>query len=202
MASERKGGRKPTGTVGKTRDGRLQAIITLADGSRKRLKPFPVGTSEAYAKERAEFWAGEAIRRGLVRTPPKAEPSKVQNGEHGESIADYIGRLFEHRAVRGLKRQPVERGRLRNHIEPTLAARGVQTMQAVSIDDCRAIVEVLDQKIADDELEASSAGKAWAIWKTVCVQACGSKVAALRVRDTDPCAGVKGPEGAERKAKQ
>lgn len=36
-----------------TRKGLLQAIVELADGSLKRLKPFPRGTSWEYAKEKA-----------------------------------------------------------------------------------------------------------------------------------------------------
>ena len=44
-------GRKRSGTLTKTRDGRWQARITLPDGSRKRLPAFPAGTSKAKAEE-------------------------------------------------------------------------------------------------------------------------------------------------------
>ena len=46
-ARPRRGGRARVGTLLKTRDGRWQAQVTLADGSRKRLPPFAKGTSEA-----------------------------------------------------------------------------------------------------------------------------------------------------------
>lgn len=43
------GGRKATGTVVTLPDGRLQGIITV-HGKRKRLPPYPYGTTEAQAK--------------------------------------------------------------------------------------------------------------------------------------------------------
>lgn len=55
--AKNKGGRPKTGTLVKTRGGLWQAIVTLADGSRMRLEPFPAGTSEAMAREKAAFWA-------------------------------------------------------------------------------------------------------------------------------------------------
>ena len=55
-----------TGTVVKTRDGRLQPKITLADGSRMRCDPLPRGTTRARAKEIAAAKTEEARRAGLV----------------------------------------------------------------------------------------------------------------------------------------
>src|SRR5688572_21946604 len=52
----RKSGRPRTGAIRRTADGkRWQAIVTLADGSQKRLPRggFPAGTSEARAREYA-----------------------------------------------------------------------------------------------------------------------------------------------------
>ena len=51
----RRGGRPRVGTVLPTRDGRLQGQGQYADSSRKRLKPFPKGTSEAMARERTAY---------------------------------------------------------------------------------------------------------------------------------------------------
>src|SRR5689334_1802591 len=70
-----------TGTIVKTRDGRWQAMLTLSDGTRHRLAPFPKGTSEEYARERAKFWAEKAQKRGIRRPKPKVlKPSPVNNG--------------------------------------------------------------------------------------------------------------------------
>jgi hypothetical protein len=55
---KQKGGRKAEGTVVRTRDGRWQAIVTLADGSRRRISPpFPKGTSYEYARSARAFGA-------------------------------------------------------------------------------------------------------------------------------------------------
>ena len=56
--------RQRTGTVIRTKSGLWQAIVTLADGSRKRMPPFAKGTSKALAQERAAYWSEEAQRRG------------------------------------------------------------------------------------------------------------------------------------------
>jgi len=45
----------------KTRDGRFQAVVRLPDGTRKRLAPFPKGTSEAKAREFAAVNADQAL---------------------------------------------------------------------------------------------------------------------------------------------
>jgi hypothetical protein len=58
------GRRKPTGTVVTVPDGRLQGIITV-HGKRKRLPPFPHGTSQAMAQERTALQAEHAAALGL-----------------------------------------------------------------------------------------------------------------------------------------
>jgi hypothetical protein len=113
MATSRKhGGRARTGTILPTPDGRLQAVITLADGSRKRLPPFPKRTSKTLAKEKAAFWSAEAIRRGLVAAP---KPGKLDPSSGTAWWTSYL----EHREARGLS--PVMH-LYRPHIEPIIAA--------------------------------------------------------------------------------
>jgi hypothetical protein len=62
--------RKKTGTILPTKDGRWQAVITLADGSRKRLEPFAKGMSEAMAREKAAAYSERAHAQGLTRPKP------------------------------------------------------------------------------------------------------------------------------------
>ena len=62
---KRAGGRPKTGTVAKTRDGRWQPIITLADGTRYRGDPLPLGTSKPGAKKRAAELANPAWAAGV-----------------------------------------------------------------------------------------------------------------------------------------
>ena len=79
--------RKPTGTITKTKTGLFQAILTLADGSRKRLPPFPKGTSEAMAREKAANYADEIKRLGIVRTP---KPDVVATTEPPKTGGVYV----------------------------------------------------------------------------------------------------------------
>ena len=58
---------KRLGTVVRTKRGLLQGIITLVDGSRKRLKPFPKGTSEEMARERTHVKALQARELGAKK---------------------------------------------------------------------------------------------------------------------------------------
>src|SRR5690606_4237428 len=51
--------RPRTGSLQRTKNGLWQAVVTLADGTRKRLPPFPAGTSRALAQERAQKLADQ-----------------------------------------------------------------------------------------------------------------------------------------------
>ena len=55
-----------SGTIVKTKLGLWQPVITLADGTRKRLKAFKNGTSEAVAREKTAAYARRAIELGLI----------------------------------------------------------------------------------------------------------------------------------------
>jgi hypothetical protein len=51
QAENKRKGRKRTGTVVRTRDGRWQPMIRLADGTKKRFPPLANETTEAEARE-------------------------------------------------------------------------------------------------------------------------------------------------------
>jgi hypothetical protein len=63
----------PTGTIVKTKLGLWQPVVTLADGTRKRLKPFKKGTSEAMAREKTAVYARQVLELKLKRPTPKGE---------------------------------------------------------------------------------------------------------------------------------
>lgn len=197
MASERKGGRKATGTVAKTRDGRLQAIITLADGTRKRLKPFPVGTSEAYAKERAAVWSARALRDGIVAAAPKARARAVVTSGPASAWWD---RFFKHRAELGLATSVS--GVYTTHIQPVIGAAWADVTAA----DCERLRDTLDTRVKAGELASKTAFNAWTVFRTAAKAAAGrwakDKRRALKVRDGDPSDGVVGPDYDADDAKQ
>ena len=188
--------RKRTGTVIKTKSGLWQAVLTLQDGSRKRLPPFPKGTSKAMAQDKAAFYAEQAIQKGTRKAAPK--PTNIDRSELGR----YLDRLFEFRTERGRRRQSTERARLRNHVEPLLAERNVFRIQDVDSDDCRVLVESLDDKAQAGEITGATAGKVWAIFKLVCKESFSSKRAEFRLRKDDPTVGVQGPDKGSKKDKQ
>lgn len=68
-------------------------------------------------------------------------------------------------------------------------------------DDVRAIVALLDSKIASDDISAKYASNVWGTATKMCADAVKSKVAELRVRTDNPAKDVAGPESEER-AKQ
>jgi len=73
-----KGGRASKGTIIKLKDGRFQPFVTLTDGTRRRFRPFPMGTSEARARDMTEALSDRVRREVLVsgRTVAKAVQSE------------------------------------------------------------------------------------------------------------------------------
>src|SRR5690606_3988072 len=94
------------GTIIKTRDGRWQAMVTRADGTRKRLKPFPKGTSEAMAREKAAYHAELA-----ASITPKQSDTK--RGLPDTPMARWFGAWIADREARGI----TTTDRNRNHYQ-------------------------------------------------------------------------------------
>jgi len=184
------------GTVQQLPDGRWQGILTLK-GRRVRLPIFEAGTTEAEARRQTAKIARAAKRMKLeVAAGPTVAAMTT------ESISGYVDRVFTARSARGLRRQDNEQARITNHVLPVLLHRKVESMQKVTAADCRAIVEVLDNKAESDEVSPSTAYQAWSLWKWICRESCSSKIAALRVRPDDPAAGVLPPDRGSSKARQ
>jgi hypothetical protein len=189
-----KSGRPRKGTLGRTRDGRRQAIVTLKDGSRKRLDPFPRGMSEALMLERtayyAQKWAG-------VLPEPNAGAGVPRPGGGDE----WWDRYLEHRHSRGLT--PVKH-LYRPHIKPLL---GDKHPKDWTREDGERLVTELDRKIAsdsaDERISWRTAHNVWSLFTKACKVACSAKAGTgLRVRADNPCAGIEAPERGEKKSKQ
>jgi len=201
MTDEKKvGGRPKTGTIVKTRDGRWQAVVTLADGSRKRLEPFEAGTSKAMARERAAFWAEKYAASNVVGKDTKAPSAGGPGWWHA---------YFEHRASKGLTPVKVM---YQAHLLPVL---GVKHPRDWTKRDCEAVRDSLDAKITAGSWERQigdttrrydfgwkRAWNVWALFTSACKEAANSKNRALKVRDDNPCRDVKPPERGAKKQKQ
>jgi integrase len=188
MTDTKKGGRPRKGTVITLPDGRHQPVITLQDGSRKRMKPLPLGTSKAMALEKAAYWTEQAQKMGAKRPAPPATASP--GTEWWESY-------LAHRDAKG--HAPV-RWILNQHITPVL---GDKHPKDWTRQDCEAIVTALDLKIAAGALSWKSGANAWSLFTKACKVASSAKSATgLRVRDDNPCTGVERPERGADKEKQ
>jgi integrase len=168
-------------------DGRLQGIITLADGSKKRLSPaFKLGTSRARAEETTAHYQEKATAAGAVK--PVAVTEVAVKVEAQTWWAEY----FKHRNALSLF--DVE-GVYRKHIVPVCPKHP----RDVSVSDCEAIVAALDGKIKAGELSAKSALNVWAVWTGAMKAASGTwgkkdKPKRFKVRDDDPARGVVRPD--------
>jgi integrase len=193
MKAHRKPGRPAKGTVVRLKSGphagQLQGIITLADGSRKRLPPFPPGTSEAMAEERTLTKAREALDLDARKATPAGVPAKGGGAEWWE-------RYLAHREARGLS--PVMH-MYRPHIAPVL---GDKHPRDWTREDCERLVTELDKKIAAGA-SWKTVANVWSLFTKACKVASSAKAGTeLRVRSDNPCAGVEGPDRGEKKAKQ
>ena len=192
--------RKRTGTIIRLKDGRWQAVITLADGSRKRLPPFPKGMSEAMAREKTVAASEMALKVGAkCRTPLPLKLGKNAGG------LDWWRAYLAHREADGLSSVD---SMYHAHIEPVL---GDLHPKSWNLADCERLRDALDAKAREgswtkDGRRYRFGGKralnVWALFTSACKAASRSKVAELRCRDNNPCHEVLPPDAGAKKQKQ
>ena len=186
--------RKSTGTIQKTKAGAWQAIITLADGSRKRLPPFPKGTSEAMAREKAQALAERAREMGVKKPTAPAAPVKP---------ADSCERWFEtwliDRQARGYSATGDNAAHYRLHIAPSIGDKHIRTWAR---DDLRKLSHDLDTKVQAREISWKTAANVWATATKMCSDAANAKRDDIRCRDDNPATDVRGPDRGDGRAKQ
>lgn len=183
-------GRPRTGTVVKTRDGRLQAIISLPGGGRKRLPPFPRGTSEAMAREKAAYYTEQAFALGLAR-PPKADAV-----DGTETAMDRWVKAWEtDRLARGYTSTRENRSHYELHIAPSTGGTHVRDWSKATL---RKLSADLDAKVQAEQISWKMAGNVWGTATKMCDDAAASKLDAIKCREDNPADGVRGPyRGAE-----
>src|SRR5262245_41042059 len=122
-----KGGRPATGAVITLPDGRFQAVVTLNDGTKKRMPEggFPKGTRRALGKEKALFWTEEWRARDMRR------PLRHEAYTPGD---EWWGDYLKARDTKGLS--PV-RFLYTPHIKPVLAGKHPKDW---SREDCERLV--------------------------------------------------------------
>ncbi len=150
------------------------------------------------AREKMAAYAETVKAKGLVSGSRKVEVI----GERGFTVSQYVDAVFRRHEARGLRRQDNERARIKNHVEPVLAARGVEHFTGITQMDCRAIVEDLDEKVNRGELGGATARCTWHLWRLLCRESCASKIDQLRIREDNPASEVLPPEKTAQKARQ
>jgi len=186
--------KRPQGTVITTKSGKLQGVITLADGRRKRLKPFPKGTSQQMAEERTAYWTEHRDELEAPKKEPRAlKPSESNDPWFDAWLADRVAR--GHTTTRN------EKGNYHHHIAPSMGDKPIAEWTS---EDMAKLCEALDRKVQAGEIAWKTAFNIWGTATRMCDDACGSKTLALRVRERgdNPAKGVRGPDGGAKKLKQ
>jgi len=190
---KRHGGRKATGTIIKLPSGKWQAIVRLVDGTRKRMPPFPLGTSEEMAREKAAHYAERVKALGLESTTsaPRVEPKDL--------CSAWFDTWHASRVARGLSSARVSKGHWNWHL---CALLGTKHPRSWTRDDFRAVSKSLDDKTASGAVSWKTASNIWATATKLASDAVSSKDAAIRCRDDNPAESVLGPDRGEQAVKQ
>jgi integrase len=184
--------KKRTGTVTRLKDGRFQPQVTFCCGTRKRLAPFPEGTTEDEARAETAKMAAQIEEHQLVYSKP-AEDAVVNSSDNvnGTWVRIWIG----DKRARGQTAFADSFSRYEHHIKPVL---GTKPLSQWGAEDLRALVFELDRKVQAGALRWKTAKNIWGTATAMCAEAAESKNPSLRVRADNPAAGVRGPdEGAQ-----
>jgi len=194
-----KGGRKPTGTIQKTSDGRWRARITLADGTRRWLPPFAKGTSEAMAREKATKAAQDALRLGLCSTTA-VKVDRRELAKRAKASCDAWVELWnQEREDRGLTSARDSKAHWETHLKATLGTKHPGRWTPV---DFQRLSADLDVKVQASAISWKTASNIWGTATKMADDARNSKLSAIRCRADNPAEGVRGPYRGEKTARQ
>ena len=157
------------------------------DGTREWI-PLPerVATEAEAKREGARVLA--ILRAGAAR-----RKTDVTSPE-GEPLAAWAERWFEDRERRGLVSVRVDRQRLARWVWPVFGAVPLPRLTRAELER---LVSALDEHVRERRMRWKTAANIWGLVTKMCSDACGSKLAALRVRPDDPARDVRGPDRGE-----
>jgi integrase len=185
-------GRKRTGGIDDRGTRRYARItVTLENGKTKRKRvridaALPTRNARRVARDISKEAEGYIFEASSESSALGASPT----------VDDYHDSWAKERARKGRYN---ERSRYVTHIGPVL---GKKRMADVGKNDARALAAALDDKVQAKKLHWTTATKAWAFAKKMFKDAIDSKIAALRVLESNPFDGVQGPDRGEKKGKQ
>lgn len=190
---------KRTGTIQKipgSSPTRYRGRLRLKDGSRPWVL-VPEGMSEARARDWVAAQQEREDVRGLLLRARSA-PVDVE-GASGVSLEKWLGPWLADRRARSLRSVDTDEGRARKHVLPLLKA---PTMRAVTRDDLENVRDELDAKVRRGELKWKTASHVWGTVTKMFSDAVSAKQRELRVLETNPALGIKGPDRGPRTGKQ
>ena len=170
-------GRKPTGTIQRTADGRWRARITLADKSRKWLPPFPPGTSETMAREKAAHYAEQALKIDLRRADKPPTNMRKLAARAGKSCDGWVELWNADRERRGLTSARVSDSHWTTYIKTILGSKHPREWAR---DDFRRLSKFLDGKVRDSVCTWKTATNVWGTATKMADDACNAKDDAIR----------------------
>ncbi len=198
-SKQNKGGRKSTGTIQRTKDGRWRARITLIDGTRKWLVPYPVGTSVQMAKEKCAAQNEKARQMGIKSTA-EPKPSRAQLVKQAkESCEAWVKLWSSEREDRGLTSYLGSKGHWTNYLSVIL---GTKHPKAWTPDLFRKLSAELDRKVQAGSIRWKTATNIWTTATKMAGDAARSKIEVIRCRDDNPAEGVLGPYTGDKTARQ
>ncbi|MGO9836228.1 MAG: tyrosine-type recombinase/integrase, partial [Polyangiaceae bacterium] len=116
----------------------------------------------------------------------------------GETVAKYSERWLAERKTRVVSVKDDD-ARLRDHVLPLV---GDASVLRLTRDDCERVRDALDDKVAAGAIGWKTARHAWQIFRSMCADLANARRRELRVRDTDPAAGIKPTLRGNSKSKQ
>jgi len=141
-----------------------------------------------------------------VEAIPKRRPPPSMGAQVGlqtfavkDSHEPWFRKWCADREARGYTTIADSKGHYTKHIAPSVGDKSIKEWTPV---DMRKLCADLDAKVARGEMAWKTAFNVWGTATRMCDDACGSKVEALRVRDDNPAAGVRGPDRGAHKLKQ
>jgi integrase len=197
--SVNKGGRKPKGTIQRTKDGRWRARITLVDGTRKWLPPFAAGTSESMAREKAAALNEKARTMGIKSTTAPKLDRRAMVAQAKTSCDGWVDLWLAERDRKGLSSRVTKEGHWKHHIAPVLGTKHPKQWKR---DDFRALSAALDDKVQGSLIAWKTAVDVWGTAIKMVNDATNSKRNEIRCRDDNPADGVVGPDRGDEVDKQ
>jgi integrase len=200
LAAARKAGRPRTGAIRRTADGkRWQAIITMQDGSQKRLPRggFPPTMSEARAREHALVLQEKADALQPVEVAPE-EASGAAERQGRRQADQWTETWFKEREARGLTSVRENRSHWETHLADLI---GDKHPRDWTRDDLRAVSRGLDAKIQSG-MHWKTATNVWNTLTRMCDDATNHKQDDLRCRRDNPATDVRGPDRGDTKSRE